>query len=110
DNGQVMYQDHTFHDMLNNQYYSMPKTIAICYYGDRVWALKNNYLAFSDAFPPTYYPTVAILTGDRSVFTGVTGETIKVTIDGTVYDNIAIGTAITIADVITAINAIISGT
>jgi len=102
----VMYQDHTFHDLLDTQY-SCPKTLALCYYGDRVWALKNNLLAFSDAFPATYYPTAAQITGDQSTFSGTSGDKLKITVDSVVYDNIAINTATTIANVASLINAAI---
>lgn len=103
----AMYQDHTFHDLLSNVNYSMPKTIAMCYYGDRVWTLKNNLSSFSDAFPPTYYPTPAVITGDQSSFTGTLNDKVAVTIDGTLYDNIVIGTAMSIADVIALINDVV---
>lgn len=53
DNVFAMYQDHTMHD-LGDTNTSPPKTLAIAYYGNRVWALKNNLASFSDAFPADY--------------------------------------------------------
>lgn len=110
DNGQVMYQDHTFHDLLANQFYSMPKTIAMCYYGDRVWTLKNNIFAFSDAFPPTYYPTGAQIIGNQTTYSYTTGDAVMVTIDTVITDNISLSGATTIAGVAALINAACGGT
>jgi hypothetical protein len=110
DNPKVMYQDHTFHDLLANQYYSMPKTIATCYYGDRVWTLLKNQLAFSDAFPPTYYPTAAQAVGNQTTYTYTTGDTIKVTIDAVITDNISLSSCSTIAQVASTINSACGGT
>lgn len=110
DNAQVMYQDHTFHDLLSNIFYSIPKTSAITYYGDRVWALKNNFLAFSDAFPPTYYPTAAALAGDQTTYSFTTGDAIKVTIDTQIYDNISLSGASSIAGVAALINTAVGST
>lgn len=109
DNPQVMYQDHTFHDLLTNQFYSMPKTIAMCYYGDRVWTLLKNYLAFSDAFPPTYYPTAAQIVGNQTTYTFTTGDAVKVTIDSVITDNISLSGCASIADVANAINVACGG-
>ena len=53
DNLSAMYQDHSMHD-LGDTNTSPPKTPAIAYYGDRVWALLRNLLYFSDAFPADY--------------------------------------------------------
>lgn len=102
----VMYQDHTFYDMLDTVY-SCPKTKAIAYYGNRLWALKGNLASFSDAFPQTYYPTPAKLTGDQTTFTPTTGDTIKVTVDGVIYDSIDLSSCTSIQDVADAINAIV---
>ena len=110
DNPQVMYQDHSFHDMLTNQYYSMPKTKAICYYGDRVWALKNNLLPFSDAFPATYFPTAGYLVGDQTTYAYTTGDAISVTVDSVTTDNISLSGCSTISQVASAINTACGGT
>ena len=110
DDPYAMYQDHTFHDLLSNQYYSMPKTKAICYYGDRVWALKNNLMSFSDAFPATYYPTSSVLIGDQTTYSFTTGDAIQVTIDTVLYDNISLSGCSTIAQVASAINTAVGST
>ena len=110
DNPFAMYQDHTFHDLLTNQYYSMPKTQAMCYYGDRVWTLLKNQLAFSDAFPPTYYPTSAQIVGNQTTYSYTTGDAVKVTIDTVVTDNISLSGCSSIAQVVAAINAACGGT
>jgi hypothetical protein len=102
----VMYRDHTFHDLLDTVY-SCPKTKAIAYYGNRLWALKGNLASFSDAFPQTYYPTPAKLVGDQTTFTPTTGDTIKVTKDGVIYDSIVLDACTSIQDVADAINAIV---
>lgn len=110
DNPQIMYQDHTFHDALTNQFYSMPKTMAMCYYGDRVWTLLKNQLAFSDAFPPTYYPTPAQIVGNQTTYSFTTGDAVKITIDTVITDNISLSGCSTIAQVVTAINTACGGT
>lgn len=110
DNVQVMYQDHTFHDLGSNVNYSCPRTTALTYYGDRVWALKNNYLAFSDAFPATYYPTSAKIAGDQTTYSYTTGDSIKVTIDAVTTDNISLSGCSSISDVANAINVACGGT
>jgi len=48
--------------------------------------------------------------GDSTTFTGVTGDTIDVTIDGTAYADIDIAAATTIALVVAAINTATAGT
>jgi hypothetical protein len=53
DNVFIMYQDHTMHD-LGDTNTSPPKTTALAYYANRVWALKGNLAYFSDAFPSNY--------------------------------------------------------
>lgn len=53
DNVFAMYQNHTMHD-LGNTNTSPPKTIAMTFYGNRVWALKSNLAYFSDAYPADY--------------------------------------------------------
>lgn len=53
DNVFAMYQDHTMHD-LGNTNTSPPKTTAMAYHANRVWALKQNLAYFSDAFPANY--------------------------------------------------------
>jgi len=50
DNVFSMLSDHTMAD-LGDTFQSPPKTTALCYYGNRVWALYNNGLFFSDAYP-----------------------------------------------------------
>jgi hypothetical protein len=109
DNSFVMYQDYSYHDLLDTVY-SMPKTKAFTYYGNRVWALKNNLVAFSDAFPATYYPTPAKLIGDQTTYTYTTADKIKVTIDGTIYDDISLAACSSISDVVTAINTAVGST
>jgi hypothetical protein len=105
----VMYQDHTFYDLLANQYYSMPKTTAMCYYGDRVWTLLKNYMAYSDAFPPTYYPTSAQVIGNQTTYSYTTGDALKVTIDTVLTDNISLAGCSTISQVARAINTACGG-
>lgn len=109
DNPFVMYQDHTFFDLLADLRYSCPKTVAICYYGDRVWALFKNYMAYSDAFPATYYPTAAKLVGNQTTYTYTTGDALKITIDGTVVDNIFLSGASSISDLVSIINTACGG-
>lgn len=109
DNVQVMYQDHTFHDLLSNVNYSCPRTIALTYYGDRVWALKDNFMAFSDAFPQTYYPTSAQIVGDQTTYAFTTGDAVKVTIDQVTTDNISLAGCASISDVANAINVACGG-
>ena len=91
DNVYSMYQDHSMHD-LGDTTQSPPKTIALTYYGNRVWGLKNNGLYFSDAYPGsqglglvTTNGTIT-LTGVGTYFThdmnigdliNVTGETVR---------------------------------
>lgn len=53
DNVFSMYQNHTMTD-LGNTNTSPPKTLAMAYYNNRVWALKSNLAYFSDAFPADY--------------------------------------------------------
>jgi hypothetical protein len=53
DNVHLMIQDHTITDLADTNT-SPPLTTALCYYGNRVWALKNNLLYFSSAFPADY--------------------------------------------------------
>lgn len=53
DNVFAMYQDHSMHD-LGNTNTSPPKTLALTYYRNRVWGLKQNLAYFSDAFPSDY--------------------------------------------------------
>jgi hypothetical protein len=48
---------------------------------------------------------LARIVGDATTFTGIADDKLKVTIDGTAYDNISIATATSIANVVTAINA-----
>ena len=50
DNVYSMYKDHSMYD-LGDTAQSPPKTAAMDYYGNRVWALKNNGAYFSDAYP-----------------------------------------------------------
>lgn len=111
---QVMYQTpdefgNQFYSLLNNIYYSMPITRAITYYGDRVWALLNNYLAFSDAFPPTYYPTSAVAIGNQTTYSYTTGDAVKITIDSIIYDNISLAGASSIANLCTILNSALGG-
>ncbi len=84
--------------------YSPFKTLANTWYGNRYWSLKNDLLAFSDAYPRTYAPEQAEITGNYSNFTGKTGDKLKVTIDDEVYDEIDVSSSTSIADVVTAIN------
>lgn len=53
DNVFIMKQDNTFIDCLDTNT-SPPKTTAITYYRNRLWALKANQLYFSSAVPATY--------------------------------------------------------
>lgn len=46
----------------------------------------------------------AVIVGDTATFTGIAGDKIKVTIDGTAYDDIAINACTDIGDVVAAIN------
>ncbi len=52
----------------------------------------------------------AVIVGDKTTFTGVANDKIDVSIDGTASADIDIASATDIAGVVTAINAIVSGT
>lgn len=54
--------------------------------------------------------TKAVIRGDVASFTGTANDKIKVTIDGTDYDNIDVSASTTIALVVAAINSATSGT
>ncbi len=84
--------------------YSPYKTLANTWYGNRYWTLRNDLLAFSDAYPKTYAPEQATITGNYSSFTGKTGDKLKVIIDDAVFDEIDVSASTSIADVVTAIN------
>lgn len=53
DNVFAMYQDHTVND-LGDTNTSPPKTVALAFYGNRVWGLLRNLAYFSDAYPASY--------------------------------------------------------
>lgn len=53
DNPKIMYQDYTVHD-LGSGSTSPDKTVACCYYMNRVWTLLKNISKFSDAFSSDY--------------------------------------------------------
>lgn len=92
---------------LNN---SPPLTTVMAWYNNRVWALKNDLLSYSDAYPVSYAPGPAQVNGDVATFSGVANDKIKVTIDSVVYDNIDVSGSSSIANVVTAINAVTPGT
>lgn len=54
--------------------------------------------------------TKASITGDTTTFTGIAGDTIDVTVDGTAYADIDISGDTTIAEVVTAINTAVGAT
>jgi hypothetical protein len=68
----------------------------------------NDHLATQNA--ADFAAAVAIITGDHATFTGTAGDKIKVILDGTTFDNIAIGTLTTITQVASAINTALSKT
>ena len=100
----------TVTDLLADHYYSLPKTTVMGWHNNRVWALKNDMLYFSEAYPAQYQPDSAAITGDMSTFTGVSGDKIKVIIDSTTYDDIDISACTDIDGVVAAINAVTGGT
>ena len=87
DNAFEIDSDGTATDLLDTDY-SIPKTLAMIWYNNRMWALKDGLLYFSDAYPTTYVPTQAAITGNYDEFAGTTGDKLKVTIDDNDFDNI----------------------
>ena len=108
DNAFEIDSDGTATDLLDTDY-SIPKTLAMIWYNNRMWALKDGLLYFSDAYPTTYVPTQAAITGNYDEFAGTTGDKLKVTIDDNDFDNIDVSSATDIASLVVLLNASISG-
>lgn len=53
---------------------------------------------------------VAVIVGDTTTFTGIAGDTLNVSIDGTTYADVDISAATDIDDVVTAINTAVGST
>jgi len=89
---------------------SPPLTTVMAWYNNRVWSLKNDLLYYSDAYPSSYAPEPAVINGDSATFTGVANDKLNVTVDSVVYSSIDVSASSSIANVVTAINGIASGT
>lgn len=76
--------------------------------GNQAQAFINRKL--KSRFPVPFINYSAFITGDNSLFTGIAGDTINITIDGNTYEDIDISTALSVSDIITAINTAVGST
>lgn len=123
DNPHLIDSDGNITDLGSEEYYSMPKSTVMAWYNNRFWIMADGKLYYSDAYPDSYIPDSAKITGDKFIyvraaiitgnsdsFTGTAGDTLRITIDDEVYNDISISSATSIADVVTAINTAVGST